>query len=312
MHLRGQVLHEIPHPLLNGWGGDDVVVVEREDNLLSLMAHQLIGQDGQHGLYWRGLWRVQQRECRRPDAGIKRLQSSHQVGEKASSIVVFWFQREPGDRLARFSEPLSKQGGFAKPGGGRNEGERTRSSLLEVLDQMRAGHQGGTWARDIEFGCQKGGEWITLLQKMLLCLLLLCLRGRDESQGFGANPKELTQSLSKVEIGAGCAGFPARDFHVTGSDHSRHIGLRPVLLEPVGLQLFVRHASCFDALGRGWLMLFAHRNRLVRWSLSDFQYCRSFHPLTSHQAYSVVGLMFWLRWKKLVGSYLFFRATNRS
>jgi hypothetical protein len=44
MHLRWQVLHEIPHPLMNGWGGDNVEVIEHEDNLLSLMAHQFIGQ----------------------------------------------------------------------------------------------------------------------------------------------------------------------------------------------------------------------------------------------------------------------------
>lgn len=112
------MLHEIRHPAMNGIGSDEVVVIQHESEVLCIMAHEVIGQHGQHGLLWRGLRRVQQLERRYPHLCIKVLQRSNQVGEKVGRIVVFRFQREPGDRYARLSEPLGEQHRFAKPGRG--------------------------------------------------------------------------------------------------------------------------------------------------------------------------------------------------
>ena len=114
MQLRGQVLQQEGHPALNGVGGDDVVVIQHEGEIACITAHQVIGQHGQHGLRWRGLRGVQQRERGRPELCIKGLQGGNQVGEKARGVVVLRFQREPGDRYARSRQAIGQAGWFCR------------------------------------------------------------------------------------------------------------------------------------------------------------------------------------------------------
>ena len=74
----------------------------------------MAGRRGQHGLWWRGLRRVQHRERSCSNLRIQRLQGGNQVGEKTGGIVVLRFQREPGDRQVALGEPLGKQSRFAE------------------------------------------------------------------------------------------------------------------------------------------------------------------------------------------------------
>jgi hypothetical protein len=96
--------------------------------------------------------------ARCPNLCIKGLQGSNHVGEKAGGVVVLRSQRDPGDGHTTLEKPLGKQGGFAEAGGGRDEGERTFCSLLELLSQVRAGDQAWPRARNVELGRQQGME----------------------------------------------------------------------------------------------------------------------------------------------------------
>jgi hypothetical protein len=97
MQLRGQVLQEKGHAALNGFGADDVVVIQHQGDITFTAFHEIIGQHGQHRLWWRGLRGAQQREGGRANLDIKGLQGGNQVGEKARRVVVLCFQREPGE-----------------------------------------------------------------------------------------------------------------------------------------------------------------------------------------------------------------------
>ena len=114
VQLRGQVLQQEGHPPLNGVGGDDVVVIQHEGNITSATVHEVIREHGQHGLWWRGLRRVQHCERRCPDLCIQRLQGGNQVGEKTGGIVVLRFQREPGDRCARSQRAIGRAASFCR------------------------------------------------------------------------------------------------------------------------------------------------------------------------------------------------------
>ena len=114
VQLRRQMLQQEGHPPLNGVGSDDMVVVQHEGEIPYVTAHQVIRQHGQHGLWWRGLRRVQHRERRCPHLCIKRLQGGNQVGEKTGGVVVLRFQREPGDRHARSQRAIGRAASFCQ------------------------------------------------------------------------------------------------------------------------------------------------------------------------------------------------------
>src|SRR6266702_2816418 len=142
-------------------GSDDLVVIEHEGNISRVTVREIIRQEGEHGLQLRGLGSVQERECSRADARIKCLQGGNQVGQETDWLIVFALQREPGDRYAARGSPLGEQGGFAKSGGSRNEGQRTRDSLLESLDEVGAGHELRTRTGQVQLGREQRGERIT-------------------------------------------------------------------------------------------------------------------------------------------------------
>ncbi len=74
-----------------------------------------------------------------------RLQSRDEVSQKAGGVVIPFVQRQPGDRSLATSDPFADQRGFAKAGGGRDEGQFTarRQALVQPLDQAGAGDNFG-------------------------------------------------------------------------------------------------------------------------------------------------------------------------
>ena len=105
---RRQVLQQEGHPALNGLGGNDMLVIQHEDNIHSTTLHEVIGEHGQHGLRRRRLRGVQHLQCRYSHLCIKGLQGGYQVGEKARGVVVLWFQGEPGRLLSASRVVLPK------------------------------------------------------------------------------------------------------------------------------------------------------------------------------------------------------------
>jgi len=159
------MLQEEGHPTMNRVSGDDMVVIEHEGKILSTAVHEVICQHSKHDLWRRRLRGPEQGEQSCSQLCIKGLQGGNQVGEKAGGVVVFRFERQPGDRCAALGESLGKQGGFAKPGRGGDECERPFCSLLETFGQVSAGDQLCARARHMELGGQQGREWVTLLGK---------------------------------------------------------------------------------------------------------------------------------------------------
>src|SRR6266568_3122574 len=62
MHLRRQVLQEKRQGTMNGLRLDHVVVIEHEREGFSLPVREVVGEQGQHGLKFRRLWKAQQSE----------------------------------------------------------------------------------------------------------------------------------------------------------------------------------------------------------------------------------------------------------
>ena len=83
--------------------------------------------------------------------GNRLLQSSDEVSQKACRVVIPFVQRKPGGRSLATGEPFAKKRGFAKAGGGRDEGQSAVQTLVEPLDQ--AGTEDNFRLRwgDIEF-----------------------------------------------------------------------------------------------------------------------------------------------------------------
>ena len=85
-----------------------------------------------------------------------RLQRSDEVGQKACGVVIPFVQRQPGGRPRAAGDPCADQRGFAKAGGGRDEGQFAVQTLVQPLDQAGAeDHVRPRWG-DIEF---RGQDW---------------------------------------------------------------------------------------------------------------------------------------------------------
>jgi hypothetical protein len=75
------------------------------------------------------------------DAALgKCLQSSDQVNEKTSRVVIPFIQRQPRSRSLATHHPLADQRGFAKAGGCRDEAQfvAREETLVQPLDQVGA------------------------------------------------------------------------------------------------------------------------------------------------------------------------------
>ena len=77
------------------------------------------------------------RQCLRRD----RLQSRDEVSQKTSRVVIPFVQRQPGDRLVRTTggNPLADQRGFAKAGGGGDEGQFAPAERPSFSRSIRRG-----------------------------------------------------------------------------------------------------------------------------------------------------------------------------
>jgi hypothetical protein len=74
----------------------------------------------------------------------KCLQSRNQVSQKAGGVVIPFAQRKPSSRSLAIGDPFAEQGGFTKTGRGRDKGQLAMETLVQPLDQARAGDEFGS------------------------------------------------------------------------------------------------------------------------------------------------------------------------
>ena len=98
-----------------------------------------IEQRGQHGFGGRRLRGLEHRQ--HPCANLRRnrLQRRDEVGQKAGRVVIPCVQRQPGHGPAATGDPGADQRGFAKAGGGRDEGQLAVQPRVEPLEQAGNG-----------------------------------------------------------------------------------------------------------------------------------------------------------------------------
>ncbi len=184
--LRGKVVEQERHGLVDRRVVDEVVVVQREHRRPGQRV-EVVHQADQHVLGRQPAVGVQQgaRLCARLRDGA--LDGGHEVGEEAAQVAVALVEGEPRDvgRLVGScrAQPLGHQRGLAEPGGSRDEqqpGHRPRTGAQPV-DQPRPCDELTARRRDVQ------------------------LRAQDR-HGVSVGP---------VQRGAG--GAPARDPGVTGT-----------------------------------------------------------------------------------------------
>ena len=116
-----------------------------------------IEQGCQNRFGWRWLRRLE--HSQHPFSNLRRncLQSRDEVSQKTCGVVIPFVQRQPGDRLPATGNPFADQRGFAKPGGGRDEGQFAvrRETLVQPLDQAGAEDNFRPRWGDIKFGEEK-------------------------------------------------------------------------------------------------------------------------------------------------------------
>ena len=165
VHRWRQVLDQKGERLVHRLGLNDVVVVQDEEEM-SREGSNFVEQGRQHRLGWRGLRRLEHRQhphsnfrgkpfALRPCfAQGKRLQRRDEVSQKAGGVVVPFVQRQPRDRSPATGDPFADQRGFAKAGGGGDEGQLAAliETLVQAFDQLGAPHNLGTRLGDVEFG----------------------------------------------------------------------------------------------------------------------------------------------------------------
>ena len=88
-----------------------------------------------------------------PIFAAERLQSCDEVSQKACGVVIPCVQRQPGDRLRAAGDPFADQRGFAKAGGGRDEGQLVtrRETLVQPLNQAGTEDDFGPRRGDVQF-----------------------------------------------------------------------------------------------------------------------------------------------------------------
>ena len=140
VHLWRQVLEQKGEGIVNRFGINHVVVVKDEDEIVR-DGGDFIEQGRQNrfgGRWLRGLEHSQH-----PCSNIRRnrLQSSDEVSQKAGGVVIPFVQRQPGDRSLATGDPFADQRGFAKAGGGRDEGQF--AARRDPRSAARSGGGGG-------------------------------------------------------------------------------------------------------------------------------------------------------------------------
>ena len=137
VHLWRQVLEQKGEGIVNRFGINHVVVVQDEDEIVR-DGGDFIEQGRQNRFGWRWLGGLE--HSQHPFSNIRRnrLQSSDEVSQKACGVVIPFVQRQPGGRSLATGDPFADQRGFAKAGGGRDEGQLAVQTLVQPLDQAGA------------------------------------------------------------------------------------------------------------------------------------------------------------------------------
>ena len=156
VHLWRQVLEQKGEGFVNRFGINHMVVVQDEDEIVR-DGGDFIEQGCQNRFDWRWLRGLE--HTQHPFSNIRRnrLQSSDEVSQKAGGVVIPFVQRQPGDRSPATGDPFADQRGFAKAGGGRDEGQfaARRETLVQPLDQAGAEDNVRPRWGDIKFGEEK-------------------------------------------------------------------------------------------------------------------------------------------------------------
>ena len=154
--LRGQVLQQERHPVLDVARVDDVVVVEHQHDIVRDGA-ELVEQRGEDR-FDRRLGRLQERERTCTDPGHRRLQRGDQVGPEQRGIVVALVEREPrrGPSIGGSGgQPVGQQRRLAEPGRSGHQRQRRLGPTAQALDQSRTRDQTAPPPGDVELGLEQ-------------------------------------------------------------------------------------------------------------------------------------------------------------
>src|SRR6266852_1750698 len=98
MPPKRQVLQEKGQTAMNRRGFNDVVVIQHESEVSSIMDHEVVGEQSNDGLRRRWLRHLEQGERGGTDMGVECLQGGNHVREETYWFIVLRLKREPGDR----------------------------------------------------------------------------------------------------------------------------------------------------------------------------------------------------------------------
>ncbi len=151
VHPWWQVLDQKGEGIVDRFGIDDVVVVEDENEIVR-DGGALVEQGRQGRFGWRRLRGPERTQHAFSNIRRDRLQSGDEVSQKARGVAIRFVQRQPSGWPFATGDPFAKQRGFAKAGGGGDEGQFAVQTLVETPGQ--AGTEDGMGPRwgDIEFG----------------------------------------------------------------------------------------------------------------------------------------------------------------
>ncbi len=156
VHLRRQVLEQKGEGLVNRFGINHMVIIQDEDEIVR-DGGNFIEQGCQQSIRWAAAEGIgAQPTPLLQYFGCNRLQSSDEVSQKAGGVVIPFVQRQPGDRSLATGDPFADQRGFAKAGGGRDEGQfASCRALVQPLDQAGAEDNFRPRWGNIKFGEEK-------------------------------------------------------------------------------------------------------------------------------------------------------------
>ena len=153
VHRRRQMLEQKGEGVVDGFGVDEVVVIEHQDEAVR-DGGDLIEQGRQNRLDGGRLRGLERGRRPRPDVGRDGLQRRDEVRQKAGRVIIRFVQRQPDRRPAATGGPLTDQRRLAEAGGSGDKGQfvARRQPLVQSLDQARAGDCFRRWWGGIEFG----------------------------------------------------------------------------------------------------------------------------------------------------------------
>src|SRR5688572_25284892 len=124
MHLGWQVLDQKGEGLVNRFGLNNVVVVKDEDKIIR-NGGDFVEQSCQKrfGWWWLRLRSVEHSQDPFSNIRHNHLQSSNEVSQKASKVVVAFIQGKPSCWHLTLVEPIADQGSFPKAGRSGDEGQ---------------------------------------------------------------------------------------------------------------------------------------------------------------------------------------------